>query len=53
MPLVIKEAGPGADAAVESLASDSFEVSLEMVPRNRCETFVTFQGLTWYSGFRK
>ncbi len=34
MPMIVKEMGPAADAMVESLATDSFEVSLEMVPRN-------------------
>lgn len=32
--MIVKEMGPAADAMVESLATDSFEVSLEMVPRN-------------------
>jgi phosphatidylserine/phosphatidylglycerophosphate/cardiolipin synthase-like enzyme len=34
MPMIVKEAGPAAEAAVESLTTDSFEASLEMVPRN-------------------
>jgi hypothetical protein len=32
--MIVKEMGPAADAMVESLATESFEVSLEMVPRN-------------------
>lgn len=34
MPLIVKENGPAADAMVESLATESFEATLEMVPRN-------------------
>jgi phosphatidylserine/phosphatidylglycerophosphate/cardiolipin synthase-like enzyme len=34
MPMIVKEMGPTADAMVESLATESFEATLEMVPRN-------------------
>src|SRR5260221_559399 len=34
MPMIIKENGLEANAVAESLANDSFEATLEMVPRN-------------------
>src|SRR5258708_38686852 len=32
--MIVKEMGPTADATVESLGTESFEATLEMVPRN-------------------
>ena len=34
MPMLVKEAGPTAEALVESMSADNFEATLEMVPRN-------------------
>jgi phosphatidylserine/phosphatidylglycerophosphate/cardiolipin synthase-like enzyme len=34
MPMIVKEIGPTTEAVVEGLAADTFEATLEMVPRN-------------------
>jgi len=34
MPMLVKEMGPAAEAVAESLSTDTFEATLEMVPRN-------------------